>query len=691
MLFTPEEIQQLFFIVDYRIARVIADVLGKEYLSQEDIDMLKRFGFDLKTEVLKIPPYWQAFIFGRLAAILTPAQLSSLSFNDLQQYVEKEQYPELTSREKAEYNSAAMRSYSYIKGMGTRIKDSLSSTISEEEMKIAVAEREREVETAIREELTEGVLKRKSVQSIVSSLGHRLDEWNRDWGRIVATEMENIFQIGIAQTIMKEHGIHAKVYKETYPGACFPVEDTEFLTDNGFKFLKDISLSDMVFTINKENGEGEWSTIKNVVSYFYNGDMHLYKNTSLDLMSTPDHFHLVGKRIMKNKKPIYEKRLVGSKDLRAYSCNDIMYRSIDRWGGYDEDYIDFFGRKLRTSCFAKFMGWYLSEGDSMFRKSYKYSNRTVCLSSRVSISQYKKENLKDIRECLEEFFPDRKVYETEGKFTVLLPKERDKETEWFLSLGNSLSMKIPKEVLNLSPKYLKIFLLAFAKGDGHIEKKLFSKPTGKSVERFNDFGGSVDFYTSSRKLADGLCEAVLKCGYSPSVSIRDERNKIYYKKDGKKVQSKHLRYVIRLNAVVTVKNFNRFFSVVKNWSGEVGCIEVEKNNTLFVRRNGKMMWSGNCRFCLNAYTTAGAGSKPIIFDLSELIANGTNIGRKSKDWKPVLTNIHPFCRCMLRYVPDGYEWDDKTQSFEPKKVDESKRVQRKSKVKITVGIKHFEV
>lgn len=317
MLFTPEEIQQLFFIVDYRIARVIADVLGKDYLSPDDIDVLKRFDFDLKTEILKIPPYWQAFIFGRLAAILSPAQLSSLDFNDLKQYVEKEQYPALTTREKAEYNASAMRSYSYIKGMGNKIKDSLSSTISEEEMKIAVAEREREVETAIREELTEGVLKRKSVQSIVSSLGHRLDEWNRDWGRIVATEMENIFQIGIAQTIMKEHGIHAKVYKEVFPGAC--------------------------------------------------------------------------------------------------------------------------------------------------------------------------------------------------------------------------------------------------------------------------------------------------------------------------------------------------------------------------------------RMCLNAYTTAGAGSKPVIFDLSELIANGTNIGRKSKDWKPVLTNIHPFCRCMLRHVPDGYEWDDKTQSFEPKKADESKRVQRKSKVKITVGTKYFEV
>ena len=74
------------------------------------------------------------------------------------------------------------------------------------------------METAIREELTEGVLKRKSVQSIVSSLGHRLDEWNQDWGRIVATEMENIFQIGIAQMIMK-----STVSMQKYIRKCFPV------------------------------------------------------------------------------------------------------------------------------------------------------------------------------------------------------------------------------------------------------------------------------------------------------------------------------------------------------------------------------------------------------------------------------------------------------------------------------------
>lgn len=104
----------------------------------------------------------------------------------------------------------------------------------------------------------------------------------------------------------------------------------------------------------------------------------------------------------------------------------------------------------------------------------------------------------------------------------------------------------------------------------------------------------------------------------------------------------------------------------------------------------KEVYPGACRFCLNLYTTAGAGSKPRIFKLSELIQNGDNIGRKSKDWKPVVGPVHPFCRCSTRYIPDNYVWDDKLQTFVPPK-DYKSKVERKSKVTIIVGDKKFLV
>ena len=105
----------------------------------------------------------------------------------------------------------------------------------------------------------------------------------------------------------------------------------------------------------------------------------------------------------------------------------------------------------------------------------------------------------------------------------------------------------------------------------------------------------------------------------------------------------------------------------------------------------KEVFSGACQHCIKFYTTAGIGSKPRIFKLIDLINNGDNIGRKVKDWKPVLNSVHPFCRCDLREVPKGMIWNDETHSFEPPKEPYKRQVERKSKVKIYVGDKMFEV
>jgi hypothetical protein len=55
-----------------------------------------------------------------------------------------------------------------------------------------------------------------------------------------------------------------------------------------------------------------------------------------------------------------------------------------------------------------------------------------------------------------------------------------------------------------------------------------------------------------------------------------------------------------------------------------------------------------CQSCIRAYLTKGAGSPPKIFTLSEIIGNGTNIGRKQADWLPTLGAMHPHCRCMIQ-------------------------------------------
>ena len=45
MIFSPEEIQKLYDIIDYRLARIVADVMGDELLTPEDKSLLRRYGY----------------------------------------------------------------------------------------------------------------------------------------------------------------------------------------------------------------------------------------------------------------------------------------------------------------------------------------------------------------------------------------------------------------------------------------------------------------------------------------------------------------------------------------------------------------------------------------------------------------------------------------------------------------------
>lgn len=52
--------------------------------------------------------------------------------------------------------------------------------------------------------------------------------------------------------------------------------------------------------------------------------------------------------------------------------------------------------------------------------------------------------------------------------------------------------------------------------------------------------------------------------------------------------------------------------------------------------------SSACKYCLDAFLENGI---PKIFEVSELIANGSNAGRKRSQWLPSAYPMHPNCRC----------------------------------------------
>ncbi|MDY0062736.1 MAG: hypothetical protein RBU45_23200 [Myxococcota bacterium] len=83
--------------------------------------------------------------------------------------------------------------------------------------------------------------------------------------------------------------------------------------------------------------------------------------------------------------------------------------------------------------------------------------------------------------------------------------------------------------------------------------------------------------------------------------------------------------------------------------GVASYIEEEAGDQALV---AKIPNPGACPSCLEAYTTDGA--TPRVFTLAALRANGSNVGRKARERKPVVESHHPHCDCELVQVPAGY-------------------------------------
>ena len=215
MIFTKQQVQQLLKIIDYHHLFVISTNFGTSMLSKEDIKLLMSFGVDIRSFNKELSLYDRMYHFGRLTGVLKMSQGKLIEFADFLKFISQGQYIPLSRREQAELEISKRKTYTFLKGLREKAKNEVEGIILEEEQRSKA-----NYQKVVKEELTRGVAERKSVASIVSSLGHRMEDWNHDWGRIVDTEMNNIFQEGRAAVFAEKYGEDVLVYKEVYEGAC---------------------------------------------------------------------------------------------------------------------------------------------------------------------------------------------------------------------------------------------------------------------------------------------------------------------------------------------------------------------------------------------------------------------------------------------------------------------------------------
>jgi hypothetical protein len=617
MFLNPDQIQELEGLIKVNHLSFVAENVGVDILSKDDLNLLKKSGFEVIPEKLTTLDY--AFRFGIISTSLREAELQKWTFRDLKKFIRSGQFIPLTKYEKVVLESIKTQSFKDIKGLGNRIDADIKTFLIDVDKNKRI-----KYENLIREEAIKIVEKRGTVNDLVRKLAEKTQDWNRDFGRIADFIMHTAFDEGRATILREQYGDSALVYKDVYEGACpectklyltngigsepikyklidlisngnnigrktkewlpvigpthpwcFP-EQTEVLTNKGWQYFENLKEDELFLSVNLITQNAEWVKSIKYIKEKYKGDLINFKSNTFYLTTTPNHHHPIKRKIRSQLNPIYElKETINLK-------NDYSFiRTIQNWVGEEKEFLKIGTLKFNTKLWCEFLAWFLSEG-SIGLVNNKYFQ--------ISITQSKNEQKrKEIFNCAKLLFKE-KVWE--GKENIIISFENLEIIKYFKQFGLSTEKFIPEEIKNLSKQYLEIFLKTYLKGDGTIHKGVknpnWLNHNPKDQETFN---------TSSKKMSDDLGEIILKLGFLPSYQIINNIGKISYDKKGRKYITKHLIYQINKNIRIFA-NLKSLKKEIIKYDGYIYDVELEKYNTLFIKQNGKITLSGNCRCTL---------------------------------------------------------------------------------------------
>lgn len=357
-------------------------------------------------------------------------------------------------------------------------------------------------------------------------------------------------------------------------GNCFD-NVTEILTEGGWKLFSELDQTERVVTLNMETQKIELQKPTNYVKKKYE-KMYSFKNKQvIDFVVSGDHNMLI--------------QLHQDQKMKRVELQDLPNRSYVKlngfdWEGEEIEYkeIESCSKKInqhggvsvcdsmtiKMDDWLEFLGWVLSDG-SVFKNGY-----AVCITQSMS-NPIKRRKIKSLLNRLPFKF---KMYGNDFRI-------HDKQLHSELSrYANSENKHIPDFVFSLSQRQIRIFLDAFWLGDGWKHKT------------------TKHFIFGDKKMADDVQTLLLLSGSCGTIREYDpsDRKNVPKLKNGKEIRATKKYWVI-------TENKTRFASIVKKQIEEIDynnfayCVTVP-NQTIYVRRNGKVMFCGNSG---STYSTTG--------------------------------------------------------------------------------------
>lgn len=393
--------------------------------------------------------------------------------------------------------------------------------------------------------------------------------------------------------------------------ACFD-SDTDVMTNEGWKNWKIVNGSEKFLSVNPITKDLSWETASKLIKEDYVGDMVYLHNNTFNLMTTPDHNHVINK---------YSK----IKNYNFYKYDQLLdthclIRAGFKWNGSNPDFKEIGNLKIPFDIYCKFMGWYLSEG-SCFQKKNRPNLHAI------TIAQMKQENISEILNLLELFF-GKKPFSGKKDHGLYIDNELGK---FFTQFGHSYDKFVPEDIKNSTVNNINHFLTSFNKGDGSVRKnkQRFGYPANPEIL----------YFTSSNRLASDICEMTLKLGKTVSYT---ERLPIEVTHKNGKYTAKSINYSIRELGTKTVQMKNLKKEIVK-YDGTIHSVTLNSNNTLIVRRNGKVCLSGNCSCTADCVVEDDC--------VVAVYTEDSKLGGNYKDQYP--SGYYPFQKNITVYLKDN--------------------------------------
>lgn len=317
---------------------------------------------------------------------------------------------------------------------------------------------------------------------------------------------------------------------------CFS-NDTEVLTNKGWMLFKDVD-GERVCSLNPCNNHIEFVDYIKKQQYYYDGKMYHTLGRSVDHLVTPNH-KIYAKEYHRDNFKLEEQQFF------KYRTFHFLNQGIN---GSEMDY---------DKNILKLIGFWLGDGYIV-----RQQNKKNVLSYRFNLSKQRKIDyltgvLKDIGVKYRKWEGDERV-----TFSVL-KSDLDLGVD-----GNTFTKRVPSFVFALNKASVESLL------DG----------------LFNSDGCNNQYYSSNRNLANDV--QVLALLSEKSAIFRSRKRDM---SSSEFIKTNDILEVFEVGFHLSGKKLKLSSDNVKkvDYSGFVHDVTLEKNHILYVRRNGKPVWSGN--------------------------------------------------------------------------------------------------